>query len=256
MKKFFFSCALVLAGLFVQAQNKQIGVGYNLFLPGGEMKKGFKSEHGLNLEVLFPIKKLPFMRLGADLQIGTYGSTTRRQTFTFRDGSSTEADVNLNSNIATGGVRVRFERPRTDNSKRLAAYAQIMAGGLSMYSTLEVEDPHDTDGCRPLDRRTTVKDYTWYAGGGAGLIYETSKRTALNRSFIDLGFSCIGGGKQEYANMGKVYETNVTNPSEGKPLNVRFVNVSTNEEHEHRVADIYEHPVKLVQVQVRFVYRW
>jgi hypothetical protein len=256
MKKFFFSLALVLATLFLHAQKKQIGIGYNLYLPGGDMKKGFKAEHGIGMEMLFALKKAPFIWLGADLQVGTYGSSSRRETFTFRDGSSTETDVNLNSQIGNFGARMRFEKPRTDNSKRLIPYGQITAGLLSMYSTLYVEDPHDEDGCRPLEKRTTVKDYTWYAGGGAGLMYDLSKPSSRSRSFIDLSVSCIGGGKQEYANMGKVYETNVTNPSEGKPLNVRFVNVSTNEEHEHRVADIYEHPVKLVQVQVRFVYRW
>lgn len=256
MKKIYFSCVLLLTATFLHAQTKQFGVGYNLFLPGGEMKKGFGSEHGLNLEMLFSLKKAPFIWLGADLQIGTYGSSTRRQTFTFRDGSSTETDVNLNSQMGTFGARARFEKPRTDKSKRLVPYGQVMAGALSMYSTLYVEDPHDEDGCKPLENRTPVKDYTWYAGGGAGLMYDISKRSAINRSFIDLSVSCIGGGKQEYANMGKVYESNVTNPGEGKPLNIRFVNVSTSEEHEHRVADIYEHPVKLFQVQLRFVYRW
>ncbi len=249
----------LLAGLAVTAQsNRQFGLGYNLFLPKADMKKGFGSAHGFDMDLLYALKKAPFIRLGADMQYSIYASSSRQQEFAFRDGSTTIATVNLNSQIVSLGAKARFECPLAKESGgRVKPYGQVQAGVLSMYSTLYVEDPHDDDGCKPLEKRTPVKDYTWYAGAGGGLMIDLAgKKNARDTYFLDIGLSCIGGGKQRYANMGKVYDAAAADPSKPGGLNVQFVNVSTNEVHEHRVADVYEHAVRLAQVQVRFVCRF
>lgn len=257
--KSFFTLLLFLLGVSLASQaqnrNRQFGVGYNLFLPKGDMKEGFNSAHGIGGDILFGLKKAPFIKLGGEAQYSVYGSSTRTQEFAFRDGSTTVTDVNLNSQMWSVGGKARFEHP--NNNKRIRPYGQLQGGLMSMSSTVFVEDPHDEDGCKPLDKRTPVKDYGWYAGGGAGMMIDLAgKKGQPGKYFIDISASCLGGSKQQYANMDKVYDANSTEPDKGKSVNVQFVNVSTNEVHEHRVAELYEHKLSVIQAQVRFVYRW
>jgi p-aminobenzoyl-glutamate transporter AbgT len=66
----------------------------------------------------------------------------------------------------------------------------------------------------------------------------------------------------EYANMNRLYNhAEVTgnpmpDPEMGEtPLMVTFINASTSQQHMHTVAELYNHPLRMVQIQLQYVVR-
>ena len=241
-------CGFTLAA---SAQDADLGVGYNLQLAQGQMKNGFTSSHGLTLDVLLPIKKMPMLSVGADLGYGIYGMRSQTQEYRFGN-TTTITDVNLTSQIFSAGGKLRINPLY---KSKVQPYAAVQFGGLNMYSSLYVEDPNDPDGCKALEQRKLVKDWTWYTGLGGGVRFQV-KQKHCGKSFVDIGVNYMMGGNVEYANMNRIH--NHTAPATGptpdsKPLMVKFINVTTNETHEHEIAEVYTHPLRMLQAQVKYV---
>lgn len=86
------------------------------------------------------------------------------------------------------------------------------------------------------------------------------KNPARARIFLEFQAKTVFGGKTEYANMNCLYNhPNLTSPNvrgqtnTERPMLVNFVNVGTNELHEHTVAEIYNHPLRMWQFNINWV---
>lgn len=236
-----------------QAQKLEGGIGYNLFLPLQGMKDGFKSANGLGIDLLFHPKKTSFIGFGLDLQGSDYASTTQSEEYFFRDGTSTITDVSFTSTIVSGGLIARLELPR---KKVVNPYIDFKVGGMSMFSNIYIADPNDNSGCKPLNSKTLVSDFNWYAGAGGGIKIDVGKRAKKGKHFIDVSVYYLAGGWFTYANMDRMqaHDLNDLVPVDPKsePLNVKFINISTQEIHEHRVANMYTDRLSLLKVEVKY----
>ena len=236
-----------------RAQKLEGGIGYNLFLPLQGMKDGFKSGNGLAVDLLFHPKKMPCIGFGIDLQGSNYASTTQTEEYFFRDGTSTITDVNFTSDMVSGGLIVQLELP---HKKAVIPYIDLKGGGMSMFSHIYIADPNDNSGCKPLDSKIPVSDFNWYAGAGGGIKVDVGKRAHKGKHFIDVSANYLSGGWFTYANMDRMQAHDLNDPvpvdPKSEPLNVKFINISTQEIHEHRVANLYNDKLTVLQVQVKY----
>ena len=52
--------------------------------------------------------------------------------------------------------------------KKIMPYISGKAGYTSFFSNIFIEDPHDPDGCKALDKNNLIKDGTFSTGYGGG----------------------------------------------------------------------------------------
>lgn len=77
-------------------------------------------------------------------------------------------------------------------------------------------------------------------------------------NFIDISVSRNSGSNINYINTKKLYDAGdpATNPDNGtKPLNVKFINATTQEIHEHQVAEVYNTPIRFLEFKITGVFK-
>ncbi|MBM3415411.1 MAG: hypothetical protein FJY20_02985 [Bacteroidetes bacterium] len=245
--------ALCCSALFGQSY---MNIGYSLSAPQQKMDEYINPLHSLTAGIQFQIPKVKRLQLGAEASWGTYASTSKEQTFTFRNGSTTRTQVNYSSNVLQGGITARVLLLK---DKAVAPYISGKAGYASFYSTIFIEDPHDWDGCRPLDQKTLIKDGTIMGGYGGGLQIDWSvfnPKSDKRRGFIDLSVQNIRGNSINYINTKKLIDASAPPPpgEDGKAVSVKFINATTNEIHEHQVAEVYTTPLRMLEFKLSWVF--
>lgn len=233
-----------------------VDVGYSLGTPRQDMNKNINLLHSLSSGIRFTIPGTRgHLQLGAEGAWGSYAVTSKEQTFRFRDGSSTRTMVNYSSNVLQGALNARW---MLLHNKGINPYISAKGGYASFYSTIFIEDPHDIDGCRPLDQKTLLKDGTLFGGYGGGLQVDWSvfSRSAGKRSgYIDFRVQQIRGNTVSYINTKRLYDAdNPPTGGDGKAVNVQFINATTNEIHEHQVAEVYSTPLRMMEFRLSWVW--
>lgn len=233
-----------------------MNIGYSLSTPQQAMNEKINPLHSLTAGIQFQLPKVKRLQLGAEASWGTYASTTKEQTFTFTNGSSTRTNVNYSSNVLQGALTARVLLLK---NKAVTPYITGKAGYASFYSTIFIEDPHDWDGCRALDQKTLIKDGSITAGYGGGLQIDWavfSPKADKRRGYIDLRVQNIRGGNINYINTKKLYDaaSAPTTGGDGKAVSVKFINATTNEIHEHQVAEVYNTPLRMLEYKISWVF--
>lgn len=231
-------------------------VGYSLGSPQQAMNTHINHLHSLTTGIYFTIPQLDKrVQLGADFGWGMYANTTKEQTFTFRDGSTTTTSVNYTSNVLQGAISARVMLLK---NKAITPYFSGKAGYASFYSNIFIEDPHE-GGCHPLDQKNIIRDGTVFGGYGGGLQLDWSvfnPKSPRKRSYIDLRVLNTRGGKVDYINTKKLIDATAPPPAggDGKALTVKFINATTNEIHEHQVAEVYRTPMRMLEYRLSWVF--
>jgi hypothetical protein len=260
MKQLFTLFAFFLgSSLFMQAQ-LLVGGGYNLSVPQGKMAQNMQPVHSFQLSGGYA---LPSTRgqviIGAEIGIGTYAQLSKEQTFQFRDGSSTRTMVNYSSNMLNGSLTARFNLLRKG---KLVPFVALRGGYHHFYSSIYVEDPADADGCRALERESILKDGSFSVGYGAGLRMDMGvfrqARALAGRHWLELAVNKTAGGNVEYINTRNIKDHYHNQPpvttNDGKqPLVIRFINVGTQNIHEHQVAEVYTSALRLLDIRLSYV---
>lgn len=242
---------------FAASAQYQFSAGYSMGVPQKQLSDNINYLHSISIS---PSATIPGtdgrLQAGIDLTWGTYANTTKEQTFTFTNGSTTRTDVNYSSNVLQAGVTGKFFAFK---NSPVNIYASGKAGYASFYSNIFIEDPHDPGGCKALDQKNLIKDGTFLTGYGAGLQLDWSIFSGRlpGLHFIDFSISNNHGGKVDYINTKKLYDANDPATTGGgvKPLNVKFINATTNQIHEHQVAEVYNSPVKMLEFKVSTVFK-
>lgn len=233
-----------------------MNIGYSLESPQQEMNKNINHLHSLTTGIFFTVPQLDKrLELGAEFGWGMYANTSKEQTFTFRDGSTTTTQVNYSSNVLQGGFTARVMLTK---NKGITPYISGKTGYASFYSNIYIEDPNEGN-CHPLDQKNIIKDGTIYGGYGGGLQIDWSvfnPKGDKKRSFIDIRVQNVRGGKVDYINTKKLIDASAPPPAaeNGKALNVKFVNATTNEIHEHQVAEVYTTPMRMLEYRISWVF--
>ncbi len=259
MKKLYLSAIVLMVSTIGFAQQHEFGIGYQLSLPRQMMEKGWNSGHGLNMDYFFHFKKVKGFSLGTHLGYGSYASQSQPQEYKFSDGTITQTTVDLSSSIASGSLSARYA---PFIHKKVSPFAEIQGGYMDMFSDLYIEDPKDPLGCRALESNTLINSGSLFYAVGGGLQVYIGK-SEKNKHLLELSARTLWGGEMEYANMNRLYNhADVTgNPMPEaemgeKPLMVTFINASTSQQHMHRVAELYTHPLRMLQIQLQYVIRF
>ena len=64
---------------------------------------------------------------------------------------------------------------------------------------------------------------------------------------VDLSANIIRGGTMEYINTKHLMDAQSMSDPEGKPLEVKFINVNTQSMHEHTVAQVYTSSLRMLE---------
>jgi len=240
---------------FVGSAQLYLTTAYSAAAPGKNMAENIKVTHSLHVGAQYFMRgKLDRLAIGIEFAPGLYASTKKLQTFNFGNNSSTKTMVTYNSNVLQSSIIGKVFLSR---KKNILPYLNTKAGLASFYSNIYVADPQDPDGCRALQQKNLIKDQTFMAGYGGGLQLDWAifnKKEKKRQGWIDFSVTTIRGGKIDYINTKKLIDPNNPPTSDGKPLNVTFVNASTQQIHEHQVAEVFNSPLRMLEFKLNIIY--
>ena len=258
MKAFYLFILLILSGLVGSAQVKG-GFSYSLSLPQKEMKENIKPVHSMNLVFMSHFKKISKLAWGIEAGFGQYALFTKDQEVRFPDGSGITTSVTYSSNTVTAGIITRYNLlPEA----KVNPYVTGRLGYASFFSKVYVADPEHDDDCKPLEKKTPIKDHSFFASYGAGLQIDISCSKKPNNAWLDFSVNQLHGTKLDYINIKDIKENIQNDPNnpapitdKSVPLSIRFVNVSTQTIHEHQMAEVYSSPLRLLEMKIGVIWR-
>lgn len=249
--------------LSATAQSWKLTGSYSLGIPQQQMAKDIQPAHSLQSGILYQFGgKLSQLSAGIGLGIGSYASKRIDQTFQFDDNTSSVVPVNYNSNTFNINLQTRFDLLKGDYL--ITPYINAKGGLYNFFSTVYIDDPNDAGGCHALEQKTLMNDNTmyWSAGGGIQIDPKIFRKNCTNihntkksksNLLIDLGCNVIHGGTMNYINTKHLVDAQTMTDSEGKPLQVQFINASTQQIHEHTVAQVYTSSLRMIEFTLGIV---
>jgi hypothetical protein len=249
--KFISTLLPVLFFLSANSQQWEITGNYSLGVPQQEMSKNIQPAHSLQADVLYQLKHVKQLALGVELGVGSYASKQINQTFQFDNNVASVVPVNYSSNTFNVNLQTRLNLLSDKNL--IIPYVNAKGGLYNFFSTIYIEDPNDASGCHALEQKTIMNDKTMYWSAGAGLQIDPavfSKNKKKGNVLIDISANTVRGGTMDYINTKHLLDAQTVNDPDGKPLQVQFINASTQQIHEHTVAQVYTSPLRLLEFRV------
>jgi hypothetical protein len=262
MKKIY---STILFSFFVLAVSAQSGLSlqYSLGLPEGDMNKNINAVHSFNAgyQYTFPWLKDRIM-LGGELGIGAYANTSKMQDLRFPDGTGTTTMVHYNSNVFNSAL---FTKVKLFEDTRLNPYLSFKGGYSLFFSNITVDDPEDPDDCAVLEHKNLMQDHSFYVAYGGGVLIDLAsykRKHARGLSYVDISINKTRGNNLDYINTKHLQSHNHSDPNnpppigDGKsePLNIRFINLNSQVVHEHQVAEVYNSPLRLLDIRIGVVF--
>jgi len=258
MKPFYLLIALI-AITFSSFAQINGGISYSLALPLQEMKQNIRPVHGLNIVFMSGIDKKSKLSWGIESSFGQYAGFTKDQDIRFPDGTGINTKVTYTSNVLTAGVLTRYHFFK---EAKVNPYLSGKLGYANFFSKVFVADPEHDDDCKPLDKKTPIKDHSWYAAYSGGMQIDISSKKKPKNVWLDISISNLHGTKLDYINIKDIknhVQNDPSNPApisdKTVPLSIRFVNVSTQTIHEHQLAEVYTSPLRLLEFKVGAIWR-
>lgn len=255
----FYLCILFIGISIDAAAQMKSGLSYSLSLPQQEMKQNIRPAHSVNAVFTSQFKKLSKFSWGIEVGLGQYAGFTKDQDIRFPDGTGINTKVSYSSSIATAGILGRFSFFK---EAKVNPYLAGKLGYANFFSKVIVADPHDEDDCKPLDKKTPIRDHSFFASYGAGMQIDVSSNKKPGNAWLDISVSQLHGTKLDYINVKDIKDhinNDPGNPApvsdKSVPLSIRFVNVTTQTIHEHQLAEVYTSPLRLLEFKVGVVWR-
>jgi hypothetical protein len=214
-----------------------------------------------------PWNQLPFL-FELKASINSYSNRTLSQTFLFGDGSSTQTNVTYSSgfNQTSLGLKIQIG----SDLRLISGFVTPQIGTLRMRSKIVVADPMDEDGCAPLDRKTTHKYRGFFVGAEAGidldfaLIWKSVPEGKNKFTFSVMHL--YGLGLFNYVNVKYMKDHEHHLMEEGEVMAVTdegrtditasFINVSTQNIHQHKIAELYNTGLRMWQFSLGMTFRF
>lgn len=257
MKPFYLLLVFIACSISATAQ-PELGISYAASLPLKEMHQNIKPVHNLNFIFLSPLKKLKQLSVGLEAGFGQYAFFSKDQDIRFPDGSGTNTKVTYSSNVVTAGLLSRFHFFK---AAKWNPYVSVKGGYANFFSKVFVADPEDEDDCKPLDKKTPIRDHSFFAEYGAGVRINVSSNKKPDKAWIDFSISQAHGTSLEYINVKDIKDHIHNDPAnpvpptdKAAPLSIRFVNVATQTIHEHQLAEVYNSPLRLLNFKIGMIW--
>lgn len=249
----FISCLLYFN---VNSQSLRFITDYSLGLPQQQMAQNIQAIHSLHLGVLYQFRNLKNLSVGLEFGGGIYAYKKIDQTFNFDANTSTVVPVNYSSSVSNLNLQTRYQLFDED-SHMIVPYIAAKGGVYNFFSNITIEDPNDPDGCHPLDKKNLMKDHSFYWSAGAGFQINPSifsKHKKESPVMLDLSINTIRGGELSYINTKDLKdEQDMTG---GKPLLAKFINVGTQDIHEHKIAQVYTSALRILEIRAGVVLKF
>lgn len=255
MKLVFTLLSLSLLTITTNGQQWRMTGGYNLGLPQKALNKNINPVHSIQSGALYQLGgSARRISVGVEAGIGIYAMQRIDQTFTFDNSTTAVVPVNYNSNVFNTNLLVRYDL--ADREKFVIPYLTAKGGYYSFFSNIYIEDPTDGSSCHALQKENIIKDgsLTWTAG--AGLQMNTAifaKRKFRRNVMIDISANTVRGGRIDYINTKRLVDAQTLNDPGSKPLQVQFINASSQNIHEHTVAQVFNSPLRMLEVRMGIV---
>jgi hypothetical protein len=218
--------------------------------------------HSLNVSFLYTPKILSErFSVGTEMGFGNYAYVTKEQDLRFPDGSGIKTDVIYTSNVANAAIVFRANLAAKG---KVIPYLGAKAGIINFFSNVYVEDPEDQSSCEPLEAKNIIRDNTFFTSYGCGIQVDLSalaKKTKPGNFIIDIAINKMSGGNLNYINTKNIQSHVHTDPNapvdpgKGEPLNVQFINISTQTIHEHQVAELYNSKLKMIDIKIGMLFK-
>ena len=242
---------LLLGFLFFSANSQQwkLTSSYSLGIPRQDMGKNIQAAHSFQAGVIYRLPgDLKRLSVGLELGLGMYADQTIDQTFRFDSNTSTVLPVDYSSNVFNANIQLRLNL--LSDKKFIVPYINAKGGLYNFFSMVYIRDPNDNGGCRALEQENLINDQAMYWSAGGGLQINPgafSKQKQPGRVMIDISANTIQGGTISYINTKHLMDAQDISAPEEKPLNVQFINASTQSIHEHTVAQVYTSPLRILE---------
>jgi hypothetical protein len=226
---------------------------YSLGFPQQQMAHNIQAIHSIHIGGLYQLPgRLEKLSIGLELGAGIYAYKKIDQTFNFDANTSTVVPVNYSSNVGNFSLQSKYQL-LDEKRAMIVPYVSARAGLYSFFSDLTIEDPDDPLGCHPLDKKKLINDKTLYWGAGAGFQINPSVFTKKHKKdgsvMIDISINTINGDKLDYINTKHLKDDQDMSQMDGKPLLMKFINVSTQDIHEHTVAQVYTSALRILEIR-------
>lgn len=239
-----------------------LSVNYTYTHPMQDMRTFIKQAHGLQMQGLYLIPNTK-IALGADIGYHIYGTQTTRQTYRFSDGSTTQTNVRVVNSFSGFNLVGRLDLVA---SGTVIPYLMGKGGYQLYWTNLNIADPEDQDGCKPLENKALFTDGAFSVTGGGGLRLDMSslfKALPKSRLFSDLSALYTQGGRVSYMNVNipltqdpQEHQHHVRTPAKDvTAYSARFINPTSRVIHEHHVGDVYTSYIRSVEFKLGIVYR-
>jgi hypothetical protein len=233
-------------------QHWQVGSYLTLDVPNHAIMPKMSSNFGIGFQTAYkPIPRVPVM-LEFKASTGLYSSRTMQQTYVFDSTSSTTTDVTYGShmNRLNFGTKVFL----THEYRAIRPFITPQIGYAFMKTKIVIADPADEDDCKALDRRTTQRYSGFTYGAEAGVeismdkLFKNVSSENKHRLYASVTFM-NSFNTFEYVNVKHMQDHDHAAMTGGggspavsgddREVTTQFINVSTNQIHEHKIAELY-----------------
>ena len=229
---------------------------YSMAIPLRDMGENINLTHSAVADIRYHFKKSTnWLWVGTEYGMGVYAVKNQKQLYQFSNGATTEAKVNFTSNVFNAHAIVGADLMP---GKPITPYFVAKAGVSNFFTTVYVADPNDPDGCKPLENRNVFKDLTWSAATGAGVkiaMNKIFKKSKSDHWWLDFSTNYLFGGTVSYLNVKHLQKVDDNTTPDPKGFNLSFLNIQTNEVHEHQVAEIFSSAVSQLDLKLGILVR-
>ena len=252
---------LLSLGSYCFSQKAELGLYVPIDLPNKTNMPKMSTAGGFGVSFGYsPLFLTPFY-IEAKTSFSNYSSQNLQQTYQFDDGSQTITNVSYSSGMSKYLLGAKTMIGQDFRAVRGFITPQI--GLASMRTKIVIADPQDADGCQPLDRNVSQRFTGAIYGGeiGAEIALEKlfRKITIENAHKLYFSMSYLRGMNHfEYVNVkymqDEVHNTMTTHPK--GDINASFINVYTNNIHEHKIAELYHTPFEMIGINFGYIVRF
>jgi len=245
---------LMLSYVMVANAQFQLGFNYMFSAPIGTLGENIQPVNSFAMSGAANLKANKHFFLGGELSFGTYAHAKQQQTFVSPgDGSPTTTDVDFNSNIYNYHAIGGYEFTLCTN---VIPYVTAKIGGSSFATEIIIQDPQDPHSCEPLDQQTVFKDAAFSAGAGAGVRVDAGSifnKSRKGRVWFNFSADYLWGTSLDYINVKYLSPDQQSQNLVSREVTTRFVDVRTNEIHEHHIAQVYNSSINLFNFKIGLI---
>jgi len=242
----------------------QIGTYFGTYSPFKSQMPKMSTTYGQGFVFSYKPSAVIPVSIDWSSHFGTYYSRTTQETYMFGNGSSTTTDVTYTSRLRNHllGAKINF----TNDYSSFRPYIKPQIGWATMKSKIWIADPNDVDDCQPLDKETNMAFRGAVYGGEAGFELDMNRIfkgvQQENKHYLYFSVAYLRGfSKFEYINQKYmeshehgVHEGGTIESEDGRDVTTQFINVTTNEIHDHKIAEVYKTNYEMWGLKLGYVF--